>query len=160
MKKAFTIACVAAIAAGTALHFLYSLLPNPLTALIAPVNESVWEHLKLLFWPALAAAGALAFRVERPYALWGGFFLSELVMPAAMLGVYYLLKSCFGVEGLGVDIALYVLTMGFGFFLAYQITKRGKLERAAPYLLLPVVFYGAALILFTFAPPPLGIFQA
>ena len=47
--------------AGTLLHFLYDWVPNPLTALVSGVNESVWEHMKLLFVPVflyLAVSGA------------------------------------------------------------------------------------------------------
>lgn len=29
-------------------HFLYEWFPNPLSAVFAPVNESIWEHMKLL----------------------------------------------------------------------------------------------------------------
>ncbi|WP_051426788.1 DUF6512 family protein [Eisenbergiella tayi] len=37
---------------GTLLHFLYEWSGKmPAAALISPVNESVWEHLKLLFFP-------------------------------------------------------------------------------------------------------------
>ncbi|MEM4188473.1 MAG: DUF6512 family protein, partial [Candidatus Hadarchaeum sp.] len=38
---------------GSFLHFAFELSGNfrPL-ALIAAVNESTWEHLKLAFWPA------------------------------------------------------------------------------------------------------------
>ena len=32
-------------------HFLYEWLPNPFFALFAPVSESVWEHLKIVFYP-------------------------------------------------------------------------------------------------------------
>ena len=35
---------LAAAALGAALHFLFAWLPNPLTALVSPVRESVWEH--------------------------------------------------------------------------------------------------------------------
>lgn len=31
------------------LHFIYEWLPNSLIAIIAPVNESIWEHMKLVF---------------------------------------------------------------------------------------------------------------
>lgn len=31
------------------LHFLYSKFPNFLTSIFAPVNESIWEHMKILF---------------------------------------------------------------------------------------------------------------
>ena len=38
--------------AGTLLHFAYEYsMENPLVAMFAPVNESTWEHMKLLFWP-------------------------------------------------------------------------------------------------------------
>ena len=42
---------------GSFLHFFFALLGEwPPVALIAAVNESVWEHLKLAFWPALIFA--------------------------------------------------------------------------------------------------------
>ena len=59
MKRKWWTVCFLSILAGSALHFLYDLWPNPLTAVFAPVNESVWEHLKLLYWPFLAAAFVL-----------------------------------------------------------------------------------------------------
>ena len=38
--------------AGTLIHFLYGLSGEFfLVGLLAPVNESVWEHLKLALWP-------------------------------------------------------------------------------------------------------------
>lgn len=30
------------------LHFLYEWIPNPLLSIFLPVNESIWEHMKLL----------------------------------------------------------------------------------------------------------------
>ena len=31
------------------LHFLYDLFPNVITSIISPINESIWEHMKILF---------------------------------------------------------------------------------------------------------------
>lgn len=40
------------IAAGSLLHFVYDLTgENPFVGVFVPVNESVWEHLKLLLLP-------------------------------------------------------------------------------------------------------------
>ena len=40
--------------AGTLFHFIYEWSgENPIVGAIASVNASVWEHLKLLFFPAL-----------------------------------------------------------------------------------------------------------
>ena len=59
MKRKWWTVCFLSILAGSALHFLYDLWPNPLTAVFAPVNESVWEHLKLLYAPFLVCGFVL-----------------------------------------------------------------------------------------------------
>ena len=70
---------------GSALHFLYDWLPSPLTALFSPINESVWEHLKLLFWPMLLGATFLARRSKNRPRLWSAFFVALLATPAFLL---------------------------------------------------------------------------
>ena len=63
LSKAALITFVVATLAGSCLHFLYALWPNGLTALLAPVNESLWEHVKILYWPCLLS-GVLLVRRE------------------------------------------------------------------------------------------------
>ena len=158
MKKAYWIALIVAAVGGTALHFLYALLPNAVTALIAPVNESVWEHLKLLYWPFLAASGVLCLGADDAPRAWSGFLLEQLVMPLVLLGTYYSLRAGFGVENVWVDIALYYLTLALGFWLAYRLQKSGALAFLSGVLVILVGLYGAALVLFTMAPPNFPIF--
>lgn len=158
MKKKFLLAGAIAIAAGAALHFLYAAIPNPLTALVSPVNESVWEHLKLLFWPMLLTGFFLARGTNDRYALWSGVFAAELLMPLFLLGAYYLLKCGFDAVSLPLDVALYVVTMALGYLIAFRVFKSGKLEKVAAWLLVPVILYGASLLLFTFAAPQVGVF--
>ena len=69
MRRKWGLVFTLAVLGGAALHFLYNVWPNPLTAVLAPVNESVWEHLKLLYWP---------FRVIR--ATNSAFVISVLVL--------------------------------------------------------------------------------
>ena len=157
-KRYFLFTWLGAIIGGSALHFLYSALPNPLTALIAPVNESVWEHLKLLYYPTLLAAYLLSQCTMERQRLWSGFLLAELAMPLFLVGVYYLLVCGFGVEGLLVDIGLYIVTMAGGFALAYAFYRKGVDVRTTGVLLMLVIFYGAFLVVFSFAAPHFGIF--
>ena len=56
ISKAALLAFAVATLAGTCLHFVYALFPNGLTAVLAPVNESIWEHLKILVWPCVLGA--------------------------------------------------------------------------------------------------------
>ena len=92
MKRRWLLTALGAILAGAGLHFLWQALPNPLFALISPVNESVWEHLKLLYWPMLAAALVLA-RGPRRIAVWAGFFPAIVLQPVFLLALYYGLRG-------------------------------------------------------------------
>lgn len=158
MKRRFALAFVLTALAGTALHFAYMLCPVPAVGLFAPVNESVWEHLKLLYWPFLAASFCLCFRAPDAQRAWSGFLLAQLVMPLALLGTYYTLYAGFGVECLWADIALYYLSLALGFRMAYTLEKSGRLTFLAGVLVILTGLYGAALVLFTMAPPALPIF--
>ena len=124
------------------------------------MNESVWEHLKLFFWPTLAAAFVLTRKNEDGQRAWSGWLLAELVMPVLCMGVFYMLSCGFGVEALWVDIALYVLVMAAGFWIAYWQTATGHGAWCAGVLVIAVGLYGAALILFTLAPRELRVFIA
>ena len=125
MKRSYFIAAIVAAAAGTALHFLYEVSPNLISALLSPVNESVWEHLKLLYWPTLAAALVLSAHAPCRIRLWSGFLTALLAMPLFLLGLYYGLRLL-GVSGTAVDIVLYYLTMFAGFWLAWRLQRSGR----------------------------------
>ena len=56
-QKRFVVYIALLPLAGTALasawHFLYDLIPSPVIGAVAPVNESLWEHLKIVYYPFL-----------------------------------------------------------------------------------------------------------
>lgn len=49
LKKIKIISILIAFALCFPLHFLYDKFPNFITSIFAPVNESIWEHMKILF---------------------------------------------------------------------------------------------------------------
>ena len=144
--------------AGTALHFLYDAVATPITALISPINESVWEHLKLLFWPMLTGALFLSRRKSNKPRFWSSFFIALLAAPALLLTAFYGLKAV-GVESTVLDITLYYICMFFGFVLARILYNKGRPEKIGGFALMAVILYTASLILFTFAAPDLPIFR-
>ena len=153
MKGRFFLAFVLA-----ALAFGYDLCPSPLVGLICPVSESVWEHLKLLYWPFLASGFLLNRKAQDAQAAWSGTLAALLVMPAFLLGIYYTLESGFAFTAGWLNIALYVLSLALGFWLMARLTKTGGLSWLCGVLVIAAGLYGAALILFTMAPPALPIF--
>ena len=157
-RRGYWIAAVAAALAGSALHFLYDALPNPLTALISPVNESVWEHLKLLYWPFLAAAFVLTKDEADGRKSWCGLLAGLLGAPLLLLGAYYTLLSGFALYGLPLDLILYALAMAGGFALAWHLQRARLPAWLCGVLVIAAGVYGASLALFSFAPPELPIF--
>ena len=126
-KRALILTCLLAMLAGTGLHFLYEWLPNPVTALLSPINESLWEHIKLIYWPYLAAA--LWLNRGRP----GGirpWLLALPIMSGLMLLLGYLYHIVLGGEAMAVDIAIFVAVMVFGFWFSTRTFPWRKVDGA------------------------------
>ena len=58
MRRKWGLVFTLAVLGGAALHFLYDVWPNPLTAVLAPVNESVWESNRFKYVDELRRMGA------------------------------------------------------------------------------------------------------
>ena len=143
-------AFVAVTLAGACLHFVHDFFSNPVVALIAPVNESIWEHLKIIYWPFLVGALVLCRRSGRDSL--GPWLLALLAICAAMLATGYLYHVTAGGDSVAFDIGLYVLLMGVGFLLAAAF-NRPAVRRRTDLLLLLTIALGGAMVLFTFLPP-------
>lgn len=148
-KRQLILTWLAALLAGFVLHFLYEWLPNAVTALFSPVNESLWEHIKLIFWPFLGAA--LVLNRDRP----GGIRPWLLVLPglcALTLGLGWVYHVTLGGEAMWVDIVLYILVMTFGFWLAARFS--GPFQGVKWILpILAVLILGFFIGWFTLYPP-------
>ena len=134
--------------AGALLHFLFDLFPSPVTALFSPVNESIWEHLKVIYWPYLAAMFIVTGKAGR--GLRGSWLFSLLVISVAMLVIGYVYHISLGGSSTIFDIGLYVALMAVGFFLPGRLKETAG--HSAPVFFL-VVLLGVAITLFTFLPP-------
>lgn len=155
MKRYWWIPLLAA-ALGTALHFFYDWFPNPLVGVIAPVGESVWEHLKLLYWPWLAAC--LLSRSRHPN-FWAGACAALLAMPPLLLGIYYTLGCGFSLSGLALDIALYYLTISFGYLILCLGLRHPGAGRLAGVMCMLAGLWGASLLILSMAPLDRPIFR-
>lgn len=156
MRKRLWLSYLAAAVLGAGWHFLYTVLPCPLTAILAPVNESVWEHLKLLYFPPLLVMLFLSFRTGRAQAsFWSGALAALLWMPAVLLGVYYALVAGFGVpDSPALDIPLYYASLALGWRLLGQDGREAWLGP----MVIAVGILGVMLAVFSFCAPPLPIF--
>ena len=125
-EKTFTIAGILfVLISGTLLHFVYGWTNhNVIAGFFAPVNESVWEHMKLLFFPMLlySTGMAILLKERRPCivsALCSGLLAGTFCIPL----FYYAYTSITGDSILPVDIALFALSTLIAFFIAFQLAQ-------------------------------------
>jgi len=152
MSRPFTkliAAFVVTTLAGAALHFLYELFPNVLTAIFSPMNESVWEHLKIIFWPYLAAALILNRRKGESLV---PALAALLLICALMLLTSYLYYVVWFGDNEAFGPVSFVLLMVLGFSLPSMIW-RVAVMRWSDLVYPAVIVLAAALVLFTFLPP-------
>lgn len=150
-------------AAGTALHFLYQWSGESVAAApFAAVNESVWEHMKLLFWPMLLWAGAeRAVLGGYSRGFWPAKALGTLLGLALIPALYYTYTGALEVSVMWVDIAIFFVAAAAAFLaetrmLARDWRCRGGARASALVLLL---LLSAAFVLCTFVPPRFPLFR-
>lgn len=149
LSKKELVLFASATLAGACLHFLYTLFPCVGTALAAPVRESLWEHVKLIYWPCLISG--LLLRRQEP-GLLGQRAFALLAAAAGMLAAGWVWHICLRGRSLWFDIALYVLAMALFFLLPHGLRQSFWRRFRGPLALLAAAL-GAATLLFTFLPP-------
>ena len=125
-KKITGLGILWTIVLGTLSHFFYQWShENILIGLFSPVNESVWEHLKLLFFPALTymfieqkAMGKAMPGLLGKNLL--GLFAGLLVMPL----LFYGYTAFSGKSILWVDIGIFCVCVLLTFLLPYKLRNR------------------------------------
>jgi len=146
---------------GSALHFAFEWSGNfrPL-AIIAAVNESIWEHLKLAFWPGFAWA-LIQFTLHRNigsriFPIKGIALLVTSVLIATVFTSY---TAVLQQNYLALDIGTFILAVLAGSAVSGRLLVASNLSKVLNIsgwvLLVSQLFAFSA---FTFYPPDMSIF--
>jgi len=148
--------------AGSASHFAYAWCGRALAvAPFVPVNESVWEHLKLAFWPSLlyAAVEYVAFG-RNARGFWPAKSAGILLMPLLIVLLFYAYTGLLGRHLLWLDISIFFVAVAAGQLVSCVLLAAGRphtiLGRVVPSA---VVLLGLLFVLFTFVPPRPELFR-
>ena len=147
---------------GSFLHFLFELSGYfyPVGA-IAAVNESVWEHLKLGFWPII-------FFIPIEYKFIkekiNNFMLAKMIaaytVPASIIILFYSYTAILGTHLLIMDMLIFILAIVIGHVLSYKILISSEQPNVVSKIsLILIIFLAFIFVLFTYLPPKLPIFQ-
>ena len=146
-------------ALGSICHFLYEFSDyNPFLALIVPVNESVWEHLKLVFFPVLFLAIAEYYlRRPNPSMLFASRFVGVIFAMTAITVLFYIYTFITGRSILLLDILIYFAGICLCYIASSNLFPRFR--RADPMKVFFCWFLSALLFFFfSCCPPEIGLF--
>ena len=146
---------------GTLLHFLYEWLGEAVW--IAPfsgVNESTWEHMKLLFWPTFIFAIVQSFFFRDREDFWcvklRGTFLGIILIPV----IFYTYNGVIGKSPDWFNIAIFFICAAIAYIYESRLFNSNKIRCLSPKLAIAVLCVIALLfVVFTFLTPQIGIFK-
>ena len=133
----------------------YKLLPNFITAIIFPVNESLFEHLKMIYNAEIIVSLIIYFVLKIKNIKINNYFSALLISTVFDIILFYLvyipIYNRFG-EGLLYTMIIYFITLTISQYLFYLITirKHNDLYNILSLIIIPIIWIG--LIYFTFNP--------
>ena len=147
-------------AGGTLLHFLYDWLDG--ATWIAPfsgVNESTWEHMKLLFWPMFVFAIIQSFFFRDREDFWcvklRGILLGLALIPI----IFYTYNGAIGKSPDWVNIAIFFISAAVAYIYETRLFNSRKVKCKSSKLAFAVLCVITLLFaVFTFRTPEIGIF--
>ena len=124
------------------------------------VNESTWEHMKLLFWPLFlfALIQRLFFKGQENY--WC-VKLAEILLGLVLIPVlFYTYNGVFGRSPDWINIAIFYISAALVFLFEWWVLKKDRLPCRNPWLAFATIcLIGVLFVVFTFAPPQIPLFR-
>ena len=146
---------------GTILHFLYDWLGQAVWVVpFSGVNESTWEHMKLLFWPMFIFAIAQSFFFKEREDFWcvklRGTLLGLILIPV----IFYTYNGVIGKSPDWINIAIFFISAAIAYIYETRLfnaekTRCGSHKAAFAALCVIALLF----VVFTFATPEIGIFR-
>lgn len=114
---------------GAAGHFLFAWSGrNPLIGAFAAVNESVWEHMKLLFFPTFLFSGVQMSAIGRNYPNFLASRTISVLMGLVLIPtVFYTYSGALGFRVEWFDILIFYLADGVMFLTDYRLLRQGRM---------------------------------
>ena len=146
---------------GTILHFLYEWLGK--ADWIAPfsgINESTWEHMKLIFWPMLLYAIFESFFFKAYESFWCIKLRGTLIALGLIPLIFYLYNGVIGKSPDWFNIAIFFISAAAAYVYETQALNKSNLTCKSKILPIGILCAIALMfVLFTFNTPSLEIFR-
>jgi hypothetical protein len=166
MGKVYTfIGIVFVLTVGTLAHFVYEWSgENYIVGLFVPVNESTWEHMKLVFFPMIIYGIFMCCKLSSDYP-----HIIQALCSGTLSGTWLiaiLFYSYSGILGFNVfilDLAVFIASVLAAFRIVYKITiSKVSCHPMTIYKIMPillVIIMAIFFVAFTYRPLDIGLFS-
>ena len=147
---------------GSLLHFTFELSGfNPIVGAFSAVNESVWEHLKLGFWPLMLYSIIEYLKIKDKS---NNFILAKAVAACTILlvipAIFYIYTSITREAILAIDIGSFIVAVVVSQFLSYKLLNfREQSKTVEIFSVIILIALAILFVVFTFYPPHISLFQ-
>lgn len=164
MKKTYSIfGAIFTIIVGSILHFTFEWSKfNKLVGLFSAVNESTWEHLKLLAIPMIVYFVFEYFKYGKKHDNFIQVkFLSIIIGMFLIVSMYYTYKGIIGKHFVVVDILIFIIATIIAYYFSYKMIGKDFLvgHKVKVISLIGIIGIVVLLSVFTFYPPHINLFK-
>lgn len=145
---------------GTLFHFVYDWTGNnSIVGLFVPINESTWEHMKLIFFPMLLFSFYADKKLSKDNpciisSLSFGTIAGTILIPV----LFYTYSGILGYNIQVVDILTFYVSVIIAFWISYKLTLSCKVNNYGNLLNFILIIFTVAFIIFTVFPPEIALF--
>ena len=162
IKKITIISTIAIFLFSALSHFIYDWFPNIFTSIFFPVNESIWEHTKMIF-TTMMFWGIIEYFIISNHgkknfstALVISTIITIIFLVATFTPIYYVMNEQ---ENMVVTLIIYFISIVVGQIISYFILKQQRefnLLNIISIVSIPIIFtvYG----ILTYYPIKSGLF--
>jgi len=144
LKKSRVIAIICTFILSFLFHFSYELFPNFIFSIIFPVNESVWEHMKIIY-SSIVFYGLIDYFIYKKYRLQYNNFLFNIAFCAFIGIIIYLglfLPIYFKIgENMFLSIGILFITYIIVYIISYYILKSDDFDCSYFWIILILIGY-------------------
>ena len=121
LKRYLIIGTIFVIVLGTLSHFFYEWSNNNfVVGFFSPVNESTWEHMKLVFFPMLLFSLIANYRLKSIYPCITSSLLFGILLGTFLIPIFfYTYTGILGYNVLVLDLITFILAVICSFSFVY-----------------------------------------
>lgn len=126
------------------LHFLYEKFPNFITSIFAPVNESIWEHMKIIFGSILLSGVIQKIIVLTKKEPINNICFSNFIAALTAIPIYlimYLPLFYIIGESMFLAISIMLITIVISQVISYKIINKDNLKLEKLTIIFTIIIY-------------------